>query len=90
MTRSRKEICVFKGKSGVEEPCTRKRQPGRLTCKEHSEMFDRVRAELDAQKFNRAGKRAKKVPTCCAPGCFNERVAPDPFCDGHKDMAVDD
>lgn len=39
-----------------------------------------------------SGKTKKRptTPTCRLPGCFQERVPPDIYCDGHRDMGSDD
>lgn len=34
--------------------------------------------------------RGKRGPVCCAVGCYNERVPPDPFCDMHRDLPLED
>jgi len=34
--------------------------------------------------------RGKKLPICCVPGCFEQRVPPDPYCTDHYGFAGGD
>lgn len=78
MTIATEELTECRSPYCHESPVT-----GRRFCTYHIGIFERVKeSERDRRDAVRGTiKRKGARPTCCRPGCFEPRVAAEPFCD---------
>lgn len=58
----------------------------KLLYRQRSDHPDRV---IDDSQKDKPSK-AKSIPICCAPGCFNERARGETYCFEHDDFAGGD
>lgn len=59
-------------------------------CSKCQKVIDRIAKEFNAEtRTKRAKMHGGGVPICSEAGCSEPRVAPDPFCEDHKDSVID-
>ena len=85
--------------------CDEPKAEGRHVCEEHAAEYSRIKEELENDPLllyhqrsdsqhrkvsETKKKRPPRAPTCCAPGCFEPRMPPSPYCDAHEGFAGGD